>query len=165
LAICTKAPPASIGSAFESDLGMSALNGVGLQEHSRPYLEELCQRTGFTVSLAVLDGEDILYVGRARSPRRGQSKIDFGLAPGSRLPIYCTAMGKLLLAHLPAPEQRRVISEISLTKRAPNTITSKRALREDLERVREEGLAVNDQSWPRACIPSRCPSARPPARS
>ena len=89
-----------------TDLGMAALNSTGLREHSRPHLEELRQRSSYTVNLAVLDGPEILYVDRARSFRRGQSKIDLGLSLGSRLPAYCTAMGKLLLAHLPEPEQR-----------------------------------------------------------
>src|SRR5271154_2020781 len=74
-----------------TDLGMSALNSTGLREHSRPYLEELRQRTTYTVNLAVLDGPEILYVDRARSYRRGQGKIDLDLRTGSRLPRYCTA--------------------------------------------------------------------------
>jgi IclR family transcriptional regulator, pca regulon regulatory protein len=128
-----------------TDLGMSALNSTGLGEHSRPYLEELRQRTSYTVKLAVLDGPEILYVDRARSFRRGQGKIDFGLALGSRLPAYCTSMGKLLLAYLPEPEQRELIADMKLTRRGPNTITSKKGLRSELERVREESFAVNDE--------------------
>jgi IclR family pca regulon transcriptional regulator len=128
-----------------TDLGMSALNSTGLREHAHPYLEELRQRTSYTVNLAVLDGPEILYVDRARSFRRGQSKIDLGLAPGSRLPAYCTAMGKLLLAYLPEDEQRELIAEMQLAKRAPNTITSKKALRVELDEIREESFAVNDQ--------------------
>jgi len=62
-----------------TDLGMSALNSTGLREHARPYLEELRQRTSYTVNLAVLDGPEIIYVDRARSFRRGQNKIDFNL--------------------------------------------------------------------------------------
>jgi IclR family transcriptional regulator, pca regulon regulatory protein len=128
-----------------TDLGMSALNATGLREHSHPYLEELRQRTTYTVNLAVLDGTEILYVDRVRSFRRGQGMIDLGLRPGSRLPSYCTAMGKLLLAYLPEAEQRELIAQMKLTKRGPNTITSKRALREELEEVRESGFAVDDE--------------------
>src|SRR6202453_4311592 len=128
-----------------TDLGMSALNSTGLREHSRPYLEELRQRTSYTVNLAVLDGTDILYVDRARSFRRGQSKIDLGLAPGSRLPAYCTSMGKLLMAYLPEAEQKDLVAEIKLTKRGPNTITNKKALRDELDGVAEAGFAVNDE--------------------
>jgi len=128
-----------------TDLGMSALNSTGLPEHARPYLEELRQRTSYTTSLALLDGLEIMYVDRARSFRRGQNKIDLNLAQGSRLPAYCTAMGKLLLAHLPEIEQRDRLVSMKLTKRAPNTITSKTALRQELEQIRDESFAVNDQ--------------------
>jgi IclR family transcriptional regulator, pca regulon regulatory protein len=128
-----------------TDLGMSALNSTGLREHAHPYLEELRQRTSYTVNLAVLDGEEILYVDRVRSFRRGQSKIDLNLHPGSRLPAYCTSMGKLLLAHLPDDQQRDLLTTMKLTKRGPNTITSKKALRDELDEVLEAGFAVNDQ--------------------
>lgn len=128
-----------------TDLGMSALNSTGLREHSRPYLEELRQRTSYTVNLAVLDGPEILYVDRARSFRRGQNKIDLNLRPGSRLPAYCTSMGKILLAYLPDEEQKDLISNMQLVRRGPNSMTSKKALRTELEHVREEGMAVNDE--------------------
>ncbi len=128
-----------------TDLGMSALNSTGLREHSHPYLEELRQRTSFTVNLSVLDGEEILYVDRARSFRRGQHKIDLGLQSGSRLPAYCTSMGKLLMAHLPETQRRDLLAEIKLGKRGPNTITSKRALRDEFDGVLSTGLAVNDE--------------------
>jgi IclR family pca regulon transcriptional regulator len=128
-----------------TDLGMSALNSTGLREHAHPYLEELRQRTSYTSSLAVLEGADILYVDRARTFRRSQGKADLDLHPGSRLPAYCTAMGKLLLANLPEAEQRDVIAAMKPTKRGPNTITSKKALREDLDEVLDAGFAVNDE--------------------
>jgi IclR family transcriptional regulator, pca regulon regulatory protein len=128
-----------------TDLGMSALSATGLREHANPLLEELRNRTSYTVSLAVLDGPEILYVDRARSFRRGQSKIDLNLRPGSRLPAYCTSMGKLLLAHLPEHTLNELLLEMKLTRRGPNTITSKRALRIELERIREEGVAVSNE--------------------
>ncbi len=128
-----------------TDLGMSALNSTGLREQAHPFLEELRQRTSYTASLAVLDGPEIVYVDRARSFRRGQSESDLGLAPGSRLPVYCTAMGKVLLANLPERERSELLASLKLTKRGPNTITSKNALRDELDEVREESFAVNDQ--------------------
>jgi IclR family transcriptional regulator, pca regulon regulatory protein len=128
-----------------TDLGMSALSSTGLREHSHVYLEELRQQTSYTVNLAILDGVEILYVDRARSFRRGQSKIDLNLRPGSRLPAYCTAMGKVLLAYLPDEDQRELIARMQLTKHGPNTIMSKKGLRAELEQVREESFAVNDE--------------------
>jgi IclR family pca regulon transcriptional regulator len=128
-----------------TDLGMSALNSTGLREHAHPYLEELRQRTSYTTSLAVLDGADVLYVDRVRSYRRNQGSIDLNLHTGSRLPAYATAMGKLLLASLPNGEQKDLIASMKLTKRGPNTITSKKALREELDEIEAAGFAVNDQ--------------------
>ena len=128
-----------------TDLGMSALNSTGLREHAHPYLDELRRRSSYTVSLGVLDDTDVLYVDRARSLRRGQDQNSLDLQPGSRLPAHTTAMGKLLLANLPDEDQRSVLASIKLTKPAPNTIASKKALREELDEVHEEGFAVNDE--------------------
>jgi IclR family pca regulon transcriptional regulator len=128
-----------------TDLGMSALNSTGLREHAHPYLEELRQRTSYTTSLGVLDGGEVLYVDRVRSYRRNQGTVDLNLHTGSRLPAYCTAMGKLLLANLPEAEQKDLIASMKLAKRGPNTITSKKALREELDEIKASGFAVNDQ--------------------
>jgi len=130
-----------------TDLGMSALNSTGLREHAHPYLEELRQRTSYTTSLGVLDATDVLYVDRVRSFRRGQSQIDLNLHTGSRVPAYCTSMGKLLLANLPEAEQRELIAQTKLTKRGPNTITNKKALREELDEIQPAGFAVDDQEF------------------
>lgn len=128
-----------------TDLGMSALNSTGLREHAHAHLDELRRRSSYTVSLGVLDGTEVLYIDRARSLRRGQSQNGLDLQAGSRLPAHATAMGKLLLASLPDEEQRSVLASIKLTKRGPNTITSKKALRAELDEAQQEGLAVNDQ--------------------
>jgi IclR family pca regulon transcriptional regulator len=127
------------------DLGMSVLNSTGLREHAHPYLEDLRKQSSYTVNLAVLDGTEILFVDRLRGFRRGQGKIDLDLAPGSRLPAYCTAMGKLLLGNLPEHEQSELIADMELTKRGPNTITSKKTLRDELDGVQASGFAVNDE--------------------
>jgi len=128
-----------------TDLGMSALNSTGLREHARPYLEELRQRTSYTASLGVLDGTEVLYVDRVRSFRRGQNQTDLGLQAGSRVPAYCTAMGKMLLAHLPDGQLRDTLAETKPAKQGPKTITSKKKLKDELEKVREAGFAVDDE--------------------
>jgi IclR family pca regulon transcriptional regulator len=128
-----------------TDLGMSALNATGLRENVHPFLEELRERTGYTIGLAVLDGAEILYVDRARSWRRAERETDLGLYPGSRMPAYCTAMGKVMLAHLPEEVQRELVAQLELERNSPTTITSKQALRAEFERILEDGYAVNDQ--------------------
>src|SRR5207253_6822226 len=100
--------------------------------------------TSYTSSVAVLDGPHVLYVDRVASLRRGSAAVELDLQPGSRLPAHCTALGKLLLAHLPDEEQRELIGTIDLARRAPNTITSRRALREELAAIRSSTLAVSD---------------------
>ncbi len=94
----------------------------------------------------MLDGSEVLYVDRARSYRRGQNQIDLGLQAGSRVPAYCTAMGKLLLAYLPESQQRDAARrDQAHASSGPNTITAKKALRAELEKVRDAGFAVDDE--------------------
>jgi IclR family pca regulon transcriptional regulator len=129
-----------------TDLGRSALDAMGLGKHAHPDLEELCRVSGYTVSLAVLNGTEIVIVDRGRGVPRGRGRVDLGLARGSRLPAYCTATGKVLLAHLSEDEREEQISTIGeLIKRGPNTLTSKSALYRELERVSEAGLAVSNE--------------------
>jgi len=130
-----------------TDLGMAALHATGLREHAHEYLEELRQRVPYTVSLGVLDGTETLIVDRLRSFRPLQRRVDaaLGLEAGSRLPAYCTAMGKLLLAYLPESERREYLSSVTLTRRGPGTITSKRALRSQLEQIRVDRVAISEQ--------------------
>jgi IclR family pca regulon transcriptional regulator len=128
-----------------SDLGMSALNATSLREHAHPDLQELRQASSHTASIGVLDGITMVYADRVRSLRPAQNTLDMQLATGSRVPAYATAIGKLLLAALPADEQRERIAEMTLRKRTPHTITTKKALREHLHEIQHTRLAVNHQ--------------------
>jgi IclR family pca regulon transcriptional regulator len=124
------------------DLGFSAINSMTLPELARPHLQHLSDETGHTANMAILDGVEIVYVERVRG---GQSEIDLNLHVGSRLPAYCTSMGKVLLAYL-APEARaEALDVMELVRRGPNTVTERGALCAELDRVRDAGLAVNDE--------------------
>src|SRR2546425_12379187 len=109
------------------DLGFSAINSMELREISAPHLQQLSDETGHTVNMAVLDGTDIVYIERCRSSRQGQRDIDLNLHVGSRLPAYCTSMGKVLLAHLADAERDALLDRIQLTQRGPNTLTARSA--------------------------------------
>jgi IclR family transcriptional regulator, pca regulon regulatory protein len=126
------------------DLGFSAINSMELRHVSAPHLQQLSDATGHTVNMAVLDGADIVYIERCRSSRASR-EIDLDLHVGSRLPAYCTSMGKVLLAFLPAADLKAVLATVELSRRGPNTITAKRAFLQELERVRKRGLAVNNE--------------------
>lgn len=130
-----------------TDLGMSALNATGLREHAHSVLEELRQGSSFTASLAVLDGLEIVYVDRIVSFQRGRNSIEIGMGIGSRLPAYCTALGKVLLAHLPEDERRELLAQANLERRGPNAITGRGALRAELEAVLDEGFATEDEEF------------------
>lgn len=127
------------------DLGMAALSSSSLGEQADSYLSDLRKRTGYTASLAILDGPEIVYVARARSLKRGQHKIDHNIRVGSRSPAYCTATGKVLLANLPKSDQNEIVDQIELKRHATNTITTKKALRAELDNVHADGMALNDE--------------------
>jgi IclR family pca regulon transcriptional regulator len=127
------------------DLGFSAINSMDLRELSVPHLQQLSDETGHTVNMAILDDTDIVYIERVRSSRQGQRDIDLNLHVGSRLPAYCTSMGKVLLAFLPPERQQELLARIEFSQRGPNTITAKAELAAELERVRAAGLAVNNE--------------------
>jgi IclR family pca regulon transcriptional regulator len=127
------------------DLGFSAINSMDLRELAAPHLQQLSDETGRTVNMAVLDGADIVYIERCRTSQRGQRDIDLNLHIGSRLPAYCTSMGKVLLAGLEPEQQREVLEQVQFTPRGPNALTDLEELLAELERVRVAGLAVNNE--------------------
>ena len=127
------------------DLGFSAINSMELPELARPHLQQLSDESGLTVNMAILDGTEIVYVVRVRSSRHGQEEIDLNLHVGSRLPAYCTSMGKMLLASLPDDERAEALDATDLVGRGPNTVTQRRRLEAELQRIRESGIAVNNE--------------------
>jgi IclR family pca regulon transcriptional regulator len=127
------------------DLGFTAINSMELRHIAAPYLQRLCDETGRTVNMAILDDVDIVYVERFRASGRGQNEIDLDLHVGSRLPAYCTSMGKVLLAFLPDEKRDDVLGRVTFARRGPNTLTSKAALLAELRRVRATGIAVNNE--------------------
>jgi IclR family pca regulon transcriptional regulator len=127
------------------DLGFSAINSMDLRELAAPHLQALSDETGHTVNMAVLDGADIVYIERCRTSRQGQREIDLNLHIGSRLPAYCTSLGKVLLAYLEPDELTEVLEHVRFTQRGPNTLMSSTDLRTELQRVRVAGLAANNE--------------------
>ena len=128
------------------ELGFTtAINSMELRHLAAPYLQRLCDETGHTINMAILDDVNIVCVERFRASRSRQNEIDLDLHVGSRLPAYCTSLGKVLLAFLPDDERDEIVSRITFARRGPNTLTSKAALLADLERVRATGIAVNNE--------------------
>jgi IclR family transcriptional regulator, pca regulon regulatory protein len=126
-----------------TDLGMAALNANDLRDRAQPILQELRDSARLTASLAVREKDEILYLDRVPSRRRGG--VDAAVGVGSRWPAHSTALGKVLLADAPQEELAEILSEAPLRRMTPATIVAKRALRTGLERVRDEGFASEDR--------------------
>jgi IclR family pca regulon transcriptional regulator len=127
------------------NLGFAAINSMEITKIAAPHMQALSDETGLAVSMAVLDGVDIVYIQRVRSSSTGFIGIDLNLHIGSRLPAYCTSMGKVLLAYLRPEALKSILDRTDLARRGPNTFTAREALIAALRRVRQIGLAVNDQ--------------------
>jgi IclR family transcriptional regulator, pca regulon regulatory protein len=129
-----------------SDVGRALLDSLVIRRVAREPLRELGAGIGRTAGLVVLWDTEVAYIHRWRGSRQGQYAVDMGIGLGTRLPVYCTAAGKALLAHLPVGEQRDLIAKLRLTRRTPTTIRTKTALRTELERILTEGgVAVEDE--------------------
>lgn len=128
-----------------ADLGFAAIESMEITGVAAGHLQTLADETGFAVSMAVLDGADIVYVERRRSRRATGLAVDLNLHVGSRLPAYCTSMGKVLLAHRDPASLRGLLDRMDLARRGPRTITVREQLISALAAVRQAGLAVNDE--------------------
>jgi IclR family transcriptional regulator, pca regulon regulatory protein len=122
-------------------LGAAYLSALSLPELAAPVLERLSARLGESTNLAVLDGAEVVYVARVGSKRI----LSTNLRVGSRLPAYCTSMGKVLLAWLDEPRLRAALAATRFERVTPRTVTSAARLRPILRLVRQRGWAVNDQ--------------------
>jgi IclR family pca regulon transcriptional regulator len=127
------------------DLGFAAIHAMDIREVAQPHLQRLSDATGFTVNMALLDGPEVVYIERCRTSRPGQRDIDLNLHVGSRLPAYCTALGKAMLAYLPEDELDAVLAGTSYDRRGPNTLVTDAALRTELEQIRAAGIALNNE--------------------
>ncbi len=128
-----------------ADVGLSLLDSMAVRQAASGPLRELRARTGRTASLVVLWETEVAYIDRWRGYLQGQYAVDQGIGMGARLPIHCTAAGKALLTRLPAAEQQKLITRLRLTRRTPTTITTKTALRTELEYIAaDSGVAVDD---------------------
>jgi IclR family pca regulon transcriptional regulator len=123
------------------DLGYAYLSGLSFAEIAQPHMEILVRSIKESSSISVLDDLDVVYV--VRVPTRRIMTIT--LAVGTRLPAYATSMGRILLAQLPAEEREERLRRIRLSKLTSHTVTTKKKLREEIERAREQGFAMVDQ--------------------
>lgn len=122
-------------------IGFSVMRNLDLRKAALPYLEKTSKEIGETVNLAVLDGTEIVYVERIKT----EQILNINLQVGSRLPAYCTSMGKAMLSFLQKDRLEELLKKIDLRPLTSHTITSKEGLRKELERVKACGFATNNE--------------------
>jgi IclR family transcriptional regulator, pca regulon regulatory protein len=114
-----------------------------LSTAAQPILERMSASLHESFSVATLDGEDIVYIARTQVNR--VMAVDLHI--GSRLPAYCTSMGRVLLAYLPVEQLEQYLSKVVLTPHTTRTVTSIEKLRLALRNVRRNGYALVDQEY------------------
>jgi IclR family transcriptional regulator, KDG regulon repressor len=120
-------------------IGQAALSQLDIRRLSLPYLQALNQHTRETIHLTVRQGAAAVYVEKLDSPEhlRIFSRI------GALVPLYCTAVGKVLLAYMPQEERDEILRQMEPRRLTPNTIASRQELEQHLHRVRKAGHAFD----------------------
>ncbi|QRM27324.1 IclR family transcriptional regulator [Microvirga sp. VF16] len=123
-------------------LGYAYLASASLPARVQPFLERISEETGESSSAAILDGDHIVYIARSATRRI----MSIGLGVGSRLPAYCTSLGRAILAYQPEAVIEAYLQRVRLEARTPKTITDKSEFRAVLEATRNQGYAlVNEE--------------------
>ncbi|MYM37894.1 IclR family transcriptional regulator domain-containing protein [Duganella qianjiadongensis] len=122
-------------------LGYSYLSSTPLTVSTAPYLNSLSRKLNESCSLAVLQDDEILYVARSATARI----MSVSLNTGSRLPAYCTSMGRVLLAQLDEAALDAYLARVKLQAFTEKTVVSASRLRAILAEVRHSGYALNDE--------------------
>jgi IclR family KDG regulon transcriptional repressor len=120
-------------------IGHAALGQLDIRRVSLPYLEELNRQTRETIHLTVRHGLSAVYVEKLDSTEqlRIHSRI------GAAVPLYCTAVGKVMLAHMPDDEREKILPQLELNRLTPNTVGNLQELQTELYRVRKNGYACD----------------------
>lgn len=122
-------------------LGYSYISSMPLAAAAQPILDHVSRVLRESCSIATLDGTEIVYIARANVTRI--MSIDLGV--GSRLPAFCTTMGRILLAHLSPAEAEEVLLRVDFKRYTERTVVSLEKLRLILKTVQRNGYSIIDQ--------------------
>ena len=106
-------------------------------------LDRLVGEIGETCNFTMLDGDSVIYLDRVEAAW----PLRINLSAGSRVPLHCTASGKLLLAMLPKPARERLVAQLQLTAHTDRTITERKRLDRELARIRAQKYATDDEEY------------------
>jgi IclR family pca regulon transcriptional regulator len=119
-------------------LGFAYLSSLSLREVAQPVIETLSRKADEVVAISVLDGADVLYIARAEVT----SVLRRGLITGSRIPAFCTSMGRVLLAGLPKEDCSTVLANAERRQWTRTTVTDVSKLEREIEKVRTQGWSM-----------------------
>ncbi len=122
-------------------LGTACLATMPLPRIVQPFLDQMSENIGQSTSVSILDDTEIVYVARAAQRR----VMSIALMPGSRLPAYCTSMGRVLLSSLTVEDRRVLLERSAITARTPMTLTDIDVLLAEIEETAARGHAMIDQ--------------------
>lgn len=125
------------------ELSNNLLSHLDLRNIAHSFLVELGEKVQETVHLVILDNNEALYIDKVSPPRRGGLQMVSAL--GVRIPLYCSGVGKVLLAYMPAATANEIIKKTSFKKLATNTITDPSELKRRLQIIKEAGYAFDDE--------------------
>jgi DNA-binding IclR family transcriptional regulator len=124
------------------EMASLVLHDVELHRWAQPYLQRLSSEFGETVDLSVLDDSHVIYLEVIESPQR----LKLAAAVGQRLPAFCTASGKALLAYLPEDHVRRILGE-NVTEYTDSTTVDIPELLSELAVTAERGYAISEEEY------------------
>ncbi len=124
-------------------IALDALLNDAARAPRHAILKSLAQTVGETVNLTMLDGSEVVYLDRVETAW----PLRMTLQPGSRVPLHCTASGKLLLASLPAARRRRLVATLVLERYTERTLINANALETELARIRRVGYATDNEEY------------------
>src|SRR4030042_4503636 len=122
-------------------LGHSYISGLAWQEVAKYYLEVLFKEVQETVNLSILEGSEIIYIIRIRK----RKYLPFDIQTGTKLPVYCTAMGKVLMAMGPPEKVKPILKVLEFKPLTARTLTRLDKFNDELDKVRKKGYAINDE--------------------
>ena len=122
-------------------LGYFVICGLEWREIAKYYLERLFEQVQESVSLSMLEGHEILYTIRIRK----RKYLPFDIAIGTKLPVYCTAMGKILMAMGPPEKTQPILERLDFRPLTAHTVARLDDFLEELSEVRSKGYAINDE--------------------
>ncbi len=134
----------SIGPAL-LDIATRAQRQLDVRDVARPIMEEACRTTNETVQMAILADESIAYIEKVEPP---EQPLRINTQIGSRRPIHCNGLGKVLAAfHQQPAEIERILRSAGMRRATPQTITSMSAFQEELARIRQNDYAIDDREY------------------